>query len=396
MWYCMCVETTLNDILIHIRKYMKSKTRAEEMLRPLGITINGNQPWDIRVHDERLYDRVFGGGTLALGESYMDGWWDAEDLAACIARLTRNAPLSMLGVGLVGQIIKSKLLNLQSPSRAFQVGEHHYDLDNKLYQKMLDPRMVYSCAYWKNAATLAEAQEAKLDLTCRKIGLKKGDRVLDVGCGWGGFAQFASQKYGAHVVGLTVSKDQAAHVRRITDGLPVEVRLQDWRDIGNERFDHVVSVGMFEHVGPKNYRAYMQKIREVLKEDGLFLLHTIGHSKTTRALEPWFHKYIFPNGHLPSVAQIAAAFDRQWFGEPLFVLEDWHNFGVDYDRTLVEWYMNFDRAWPALKQKYDERFYRMWKYYLLTSAGMFRSRYINLWQIVLSPKGIVGGHTTVR
>ncbi len=375
---------------------MNSKERAEKLLSGFGIALNGNKPWDVRVHDERLYDRIFSGGTLALGESYMDGWWDAPDLAEFFTRLSRQAPLSMLGIGLAGQILKSKLFNLQSSSRAFQVAEHHYDLDNDLYKKMLDPRMVYSCGYWKDAKTLAEAQEAKFDLICRKCNIKKGDKVLDVGCGWGGFAAFAAEKYGAKVVGITVSKEQAAYARTRTHELPIEFRIQDWRELGGEMFDHVISIGMFEHVGPKNYRAYMQKVRDVLKEDGLFLLHTIGHSKTTRALEPWFHKYIFPNGHLPSAAQIAKAIDRKWFSEPLFVMEDWHNFGADYDRTLCAWFENFDRAWPELKMKYDERFYRMWKYYLLVSAGMFRARYLQLWQIVLSPKGVQGGYSPVR
>lgn len=375
---------------------MNAKQRAEELLKASGLTLNGPRPYDPHVRDERLFDRVLSGGSLALGESYMDGWWDVEDLAEFFARLMRNAPLSMLGIGIVGQILKSKILNLQSSRRAFEVGEKHYDLGNEFYEKMLDPRMVYSCGYWKDTETLASAQEAKLDLVCRKLRLKKGDKILDIGCGWGSFVQFAAEKYGVHAVGITVSKEQAEFARGRVGGLPVEIRLQDWRELRNEKFDHVISIGMFEHVGPKNYRAYMQKVRDVLKDDGLFLLHTIGHSKTTRNLEPWFHKYIFPNGHLPSAAQITASFDREWFGQSLFVLEDWHNFGADYDKTLLAWFENFDRAWPELKSKYDDRFYRMWKYYLLQSAGMFRARYIHLWQIMLSKKGVLGGYQPVR
>ncbi len=375
---------------------MNSKERAEAFLSKVGVAINGGKPWDIKVHDERLYDRVFGGGTLALGESYMDGWWDVEDLAEFFAKLSRNIPLSMLGVGIAGQILKSKILNLQSKHRAFQVGERHYDLGNELYEKMLDPRMVYSCAYWKDATTLAEAQSAKLDLMCRKLNVKKGDKILDIGCGWGSFSTFAAKKYGVEIVGVTVSKEQAKIAQESARGLPIEIRIQDWREIGDEKYDHVVSLAMFEAVGPKNYRAYMQKVRDVLKGDGLFLLHTIGHSKTTRNVEPWFHKYIFPNGHLPSAAQIAKAIDREWFGEPLFMIEDWHNFGADYDKTLSAWFENFDRAWPELKGKYDERFYRMWKYYLLVSAGMFRARYIHLWQIVFSKEGVAGGYQPIR
>jgi len=375
---------------------MKSKERAEKLLEKLGITINGSNPWDLKVHDERLYDRVFSGGSLAIGESYMDGWWDVDDLSEFFFRIFRNVPTDMLGVGIATQILKSKLLNLQDKTRAYEVGKKHYDAGNDLFEKMLGKRMVYSCGYWKNANNLDEAQENKLDLICKKIGLKNGDTVLDVGCGWGSFAQFAAEKYGAKVVGITISKEQAELARKRVAALPVEIRLQDWRSLGDEQFSHVVSIGMFEHVGPKNYREFMEKMRAVLSNDGLFLLHTIGHSKTTRNLEPWFSKYIFPNGHLPSMKQITTAIDREWFGESLFAVEDWHNFGANYDKTLSAWFANFEKAWPELKEKYDERFYRMYKYYLLVSAGMFRARYIHLWQIVLSKKGVVGGYEAVR
>ena len=349
------------------------------------------------MHDEKLYDRIFSGGTLAAGESYMDGWWDAEDLSEFFFRLLRSgAATKLMGIGIATQIIKSKLLNLQSSRRAFEVGEKHYDIGNDLYERMLDKRMIYSCGYWRDAKNLAEAQEAKLDLICRKIGLKKGDTVLDVGCGWGGFAKFAAERYGAKVVGITISKEQAAWAQAHTQGLDVEIRLQDWRELKEESFNHIVSIGMFEHVGPKNYRPFMEKMRELLSDDGFFLLHTIGHSVTTRNLDPWMDKYIFPNGHLPSMTLITKAVDRRLFGDAILVMEDWHNFGPDYDQTLTAWYNNFERAWPELKEKYGERFYRMWKYYLLSCAGAFRSRKIHLWQIVYSKHGIVGGYSSIR
>ena len=378
---------------------MKSRERAETLLAGAGITIDGNNSWDPQILNEGLFDRVFAGGTLALGESYMDGWWDVEDLSEFIFRLFRARSLISLlsGVGVVFQIARSKILNLQSSSRAFEVGKKHYDIGNDLYEKMLGPHLIYSCGYWKDAHTLAEAQEAKLDLICRKIGLKNGDTVLDIGCGWGGFAQFAAEKYGAKVVGITISKEQAEVARKRTAGLPVEIRLQDWRDLGNESFSHIVSVGMFEHVGPKNYREFMRKVSTILSDDGLFLLHTIGHSKVSRSLERWFNTYIFPNGHLPSITHISRATDRRnLFDKPILTMEDWHSFGADYDKTLTAWYTNFENAWPELKGKYGERFHRMWKYYLLVSAGMFRARYIHLWQIVYSKKGVVGGYTSVR
>lgn len=286
-------------------------------------------------------------------------------------------------------ILRAILLNPSGKARAFQVGERHYDLGNRLYRGMLDRRMVYSCGYWKNADNLDAAQEAKLDLICRKLGLKRGDRVLDVGCGWGSFAEYAAERYGVEVVGITVSKEQVVLGNESCRGLPVELRLLDYRDMEGE-FDHVVSIGMFEHVGLRNYRIYMEKVRQCLKDGGLFLLQTIGGNDSVTKLDPWFEKYIFPNSLIPSIRQISAA------AEGLFVMEDWHNFGADYDPTLMSWFRNFDRNWDSLSEIYDERFYRMWRYYLLSSAGTFRARCLQVWQIVFSKEGVRGGYLTVR
>jgi cyclopropane-fatty-acyl-phospholipid synthase len=367
---------------------MSSAQRAvEKLLRKAGIEPGK----DIVVHDERMYARVLAGGSLALGESYMDGWWDAPALDELMTKILkadlrkeiRTSP-SVLWAGL-----KARLFNRQSRARAFQVGEEHYDLGNDLYRAMLDKRMVYTCAYWKDAKDLDAAQEAKLDLVCRKIGLKAGDRVLDIGCGWGSFAKFAAEKYGATVVGITVSKEQAELARENCKGLPVEIRVQDYRDV-DEQFDHIISLGMFEHVGYKNYRTYFEMARRCLKDGGLFLLHSIGNFRTVRDNDPWIEKYIFPNGMLPSVAQIGKAIEN------LFIMEDWHNFGAYYDLTLMAWHANFEKAWPALKEKYGERFYRMWRYYLLACAATFRARQSQLWQVVLSKDGVPGGYQSVR
>lgn len=362
----------------------------ETLLARADITIDGTRPTDLVVHDERLFNRVLRYGTLGLGEAYMDGWWNVEQLDAFIAHVMKARLDQAIKRNLASVLafVRAFLLNLQSSSRAFRVGEVHYDLGNDLYEAMLDSRMVYTCGYWKDAKNLDEAQEAKLDLVCRKIGLKKGDRILDIGCGWGSFAKFAAEKYGVSVVGITVSKEQAELARESCAGLPVEIRVQDYRDV-TDRFDHVVSLGMFEHVGVKNYRAYFEVAERCLKPGGLFLLHTIGYKKSQRNSDPWIEKYIFPGGMLPSVAQIGKAI------EDLFIVEDWHNFGADYDKTLMAWFKNFDAAWPALKEKYGDRFYRMWKYYLLTCAGSFRARETQLWQIVLS-RGVPGGYESVR
>lgn len=379
---------------------MDSKKRTQELLSKVGITVNGPNPWDPRVHDERIYDRFFREGTVAVGDSYMDSWWDVDDLPEMIARAMRSrAGAAMFAMPLrhaVPLFVKSRVFNLQNAGRAFQVGEKHYDIGNDLYLRMLDPTMTYTCGYWKDANTLEEAQLAKLDLICRKIGLKAGDRVLDIGCGWGSFLIYAAQKYGAHGVGLTISKEQAALARERAKGLPIEIHVQDYRTHSDGPYDHIVSIGMFEHVGYKNYRTYMETVRNLLKDDGLFLLHTIGSGKTTWRAEPWLEKHIFPNGYIPSASQITHSIDHSWRNEALFAIEDWHTFGADYDRTLIEWFKNFDAAWPELTNTYDERFYRMWKFYLLSCAGGFRSRRKHLWQIVLSPHGVAGGYRSVR
>ncbi|MDH7528362.1 MAG: cyclopropane fatty acyl phospholipid synthase, partial [Ignavibacteria bacterium] len=254
---------------------------------------------------------------------------------------------------------------------------------------MLDKRMNYSCAYWKDATNLDEAQENKLELICKKLYLKPGMRVLDIGCGWGAFAKYAAEKYGVEVVGITVSKEQLKLAKELCDGLPVEIRLQDYREV-NEKFDRIVSIGMFEHVGYKNYREYFKIAAKNLKDDGIFLLHTIGSNISTKSTDAWTHKYIFPNGMLPSLAQISKTVEN------LFVIEDVHNFGADYDKTLMAWYNNFKNNWHKLKDKYGERFYRMWEYFLLSCAGAFRARKNQLWQIVLSKKGILGGYSSIR
>ncbi len=369
----------------------RAKATIERLLEGTNIKINGDRPWDIRVHDERTYGAVLWGGSLALGETYMAGWWDCDQIDELITRIFRADFVHKFRFtpGNVTLFLSASLGNLVSRSRAFQIGERHYDAGNDLFQGMLDRRMVYTCGYWKEAKTLDEAQEAKLDLVCRKINLKPGQKVLDIGCGWGSFGKFAAEKYGAEVVGVTVSEEQLRLGRELCKGLPVELRLEDYRDVKGS-YDHIVSLGMFEHVGYKNYRMYMRIVRDHLKDSGLFLLQTIGGNRSVRHGDPWFNKYIFPNGMIPSVTQIGKA------TESIFVMEDWHNFGPDYDLTTRAWEENFEKHWPELCQKYSERFRRMWRYYLRSSSGLFRARHLELWQIVFSKKGVPGGYLPVR
>ena len=371
---------------------MNSKDKAQEILALGGITINGVHPFDIQVHDERLYDRVFSGGTLAFGEAYMDGWWDVEKLDDFFYRILKvHLDKKVKPFSLFFHSLKSKIINLQSRGRAVQVAEEHYDLGNDLYRHMLDERtMSYTCGYWKDGVTtLDDAQEAKIDLLCKKIGLKKGDHVLDIGCGFGGFAKHAAEKYGARVTGVSLSKEQIRIAKERTRELPVEIRFEDYRDVQG-KFDHVVSIEMIEAVGYKNFRTYFEKAHSVLKEGGFFGLQMIGSDKSTTTNEPWYEKYIFKNGMLPSIKQLGESVEN------LFVIEDCHNFSAYYDLTLMSWFKNFDSAWPELKAKYSKRFYRMWKYYLLQTAGSFRSRNIQLYQVVLSKGGMEGGYQSFR
>ncbi len=355
------------------------------------VEVGGNRPWDITIHNEAFYDKVFLKGSLGLGEAYMDGWWDSSDVDQFIYQLLSShlENYAALPISAVWTYFKSYLLNLQSKLGSKKVIDQHYQLGNDLYQEMLDPLMVYSCGYWNKAHSLNEAQCAKFDLICRKLKLERGMKVLDIGCGWGGFEKFAAENYGVSVLGVTLSENQASYGQQLCTGLPVEIQLKDYRELKGS-FDRIVSIGMFEHVGRKNYQNFMKIAKSCLKPDGLFLLHTIGRNTSGSLTDPWIHKYIFPNSLLPSVTQIGSAIENH------FVMEDWHNFGTDYDKTLLAWFSKFNASWPKLKDKYDMRFYRMWKYYLLSCAGAFRSRKIQLWQIVLSKHGILGGYQSVR
>jgi len=374
----------------HAMGDQNAKRIIHEILDSAGIGTSGDQPCDLRIKDERFYRRVLSDGALGLGESYMDGWWDCEKLDEFFCQVLKSdAEEKVKNWKIAFHALRAKVLNIGNKSRAFAVGERHYDLGNELYRSMLDKRMVYSCGYWNGAKNLDEAQEAKLDLVCRKIGIRPGDRVLDIGCGWGGFAKYAAEAYGAHVVGVTVSREQVSLGREMCQGLPVELRLQDFRDI-NEKFDHVVSIGMFEHVGHKNYRAYMAIVHRCLNDGGSFLLHTIGNNVAQVTTSQWLGKYIFPNSVIPSMSQISAA------AEGFFVTEDIHNIAKDYDPTLRSWFDNFNRSWNKLRGRYGDRFFRMWKYYLLSSAGSFKGRHQQVWQIVFSKNGSPGGYRAVR
>ena len=349
-----------------------------------GIELNGSQPGDLRVLDSRLYRRLALNGTLGFGNAYLDGWFECDQMdiffhkicrhMARRGQLTPNSATNYL------RHLATRIYNMQSRGRAFMVARKHYNLGNELFSRMLDSGMNYSCGYWKEAKDLEEAQQAKLRLVFDKLRLEPGMKLLDIGMGWGGAAKFAVEHYGVEVTGVTVSQEQFDYVKKDTQGMPITPLLKDYRDIEGH-YDRVYSIGMFEHVGARNYHNYLRVVRQVMEEDGLFLLHTIGGNFAATGTDSWIAHHIFPNGCIPSPKQLSKAIERN------FIIEDLQNFGPDYDRTLMAWYHNVETHLEHILSLYDERFWRMWRYYLMCCAGAFRARRLQLWQLVLSPLG---------
>ena len=375
----------------------KLKENIQSLINPAGIKINGSDPCDIKVQNDDLYERVIKNGALGLGEAYMGGWWDCDQLDEFVYRIIAAGLEHSVksNYKILLKIIIIQLFNPQTIKRSKKVAKQHYDLGNDLYNKMLGRTMSYTCGYFNNTDSLDEAQDKKHDLICRKIGLKPGDKVLELGCGFGSFAYYAASHYGANITAVNISTEQIKYAQQLCGSLPVKIIQADYRNQSlynpsNQQFDHVVSIGLCEHVGHKNYRKLMQIAENQLKDEGFFLLHTIGANRTWLKTNAWITKYIFPNGMIPSIEQLGAAMGN------LFVMEDWHNFGGDYEKTLKSWHANFINSWSEISDKYGERFFRMWNYYLLSCAGSFRARNMQLWQLVLSKKGISGKYRIIR
>lgn len=354
-----------------------AKATVKSLLKSAGITINGNKSYDIKVYNEDFYKRVLSKRELGMGESYMDGWWDCPRLDQMLTRILSTDIRSQIKITplMVINYLTATVINKQGKVRAKRNASFHYNIGNDLYSRMLGKRMVYSCGYWKTAKNLDQAQTDKLDLICRKLQLKKGMTLLDIGCGWGGLAEYAATKYGAIVTGISPALEQVKLARARTKGLKVKIFQKDYRDIKGT-YDRIVSVGMLEHVGPKNYKDFFNICKEHLADNGLMLHHTIGSNNSTNSINTWTDKYIFPGGVLPSIAQIAKAVEKR------LIIEDIQNFGPYYDKTLMAWHDNFTKSYKEIKDNYDQRFYRMWNFYLLSSAAAFRARHIQLFQIV--------------
>lgn len=370
---------------------------VESTLNEMGVKLNGSSPSDIQMHDRRFLDKVLTQQSIGAGESYMDGWWDCEKLDELFFKVCRHEDYTKLYSKWKLALIKANnaLINQQSRSKSEAVAKKHYNVGNTLFELMLGKSMAYTCSYWKDATSLDEAQFAKYDLVCKKLYLKPGDTVLELGCGWGGLAKFMAEKYGCEVVACDIGVEPAHYAKELNKNLPVTIYRSDYRDVDvynpkQVKFDKIVSVGVLEHVGYKNYKQLLHIARSFIKKDGIFLLHSIGANESKNYCDPWIDKYIFPHGMLPSLKQLGEAFEGK------FIVEDHQNFGAYYDKTLMGWHKNLNENWPKLKSNYDERFLRMMNYYLLSCAGAFRARSMQLWQFVLTPKGMLNGYVSVR
>ncbi|MEM7778157.1 MAG: cyclopropane fatty acyl phospholipid synthase [Pseudomonadota bacterium] len=380
---------------------MRGQATVEEICSTAGISIDQHRPWDLRVHNADFYDRVLADGSLGLGEAYMLGWWDADDLFGFFERLLsagRTSDRKNIGWRTTFAFLKARLVNVQTKSQARTLADAHYNLSNELFERMLGPSMAYSCGYWTGASDLDDAQFAKYDMICRKLQLEPGERLLDIGCGWGGFARYAARNYDVEVIGLTISSEQAAYARALCAGLPIEINCCDYREF-DQRYhdgsiDKVASIGMIEHVGYRNYRKMFEVVCGALRPRGLFLLHNIGSAVSTEVGDPWLNTYIFPGGVLPSMKQLSEAAER------LFILQDVQNIGVHYTPTLRAWHENFEAYWSSDDRTEDrpqvwgscEVFYRMWRYYLLCCAAEFRTGGSQVWQSVYAKGHLDDGY----
>jgi cyclopropane-fatty-acyl-phospholipid synthase len=366
------------------------KAIVEEILDAAEIEINGSAQDSIQIHNPNFYKRVVQFRELGLGESYMDGWWECQAMDQMLTKLLNSDVHKRLklSIPILWHFAKSILLNRQTLTKAAANAKFHYNIGNDLYERMLDREMVYSCAYWDGSPDLEAAQIAKMDLICRKLKLEPGMKLLDIGSGWGGFLRYTVKNYGVVGTGISPADQQIILAKEKSRGLNIEFQQLDYRKLTG-KFDRIVSIGMMEHVGPKNYKTFFQKCEDLLEPNGMMLHHTITANTPTNSTNPFFDKYIFAGGILPSLTGLARS------SEGKFIIEDVHNFGPDYDKTLMQWYKNINAKWSEIPQ-YDLRFRKMWNFYLLASAAAFRSRSIQLLQAVFRPPHAAGKYLSVR
>ena len=349
----------------------------------------GHPAFHVHITNPALVRRLVSNPELALGQGYMDGDLvvDGDDLYGFMECILKNLPENRAPkwtdpVGIAHQALR-RAQQFNPVSRSHRNVKHHYDLSEDLYTKFLDADRQYSCAYFHNPDdTLEQAQVQKKAHIAAKLLLEPGMRVLDIGCGWGGLALTLARDYGVSVVGVTLSKEQHAYAisRAEREGLSdrVSFRLVDYRQV-NGQFDRIVSVGMFEHVGVPQYRTYFRTIHNLLAEDGVALVHSIGRAAAPGNTNPWIQKYIFPGGYTPALSEAMAAVER----ENLWPT-DIESLRLHYAQTLRHWRMRFLDHLGEVESLYDARFCRMWRYYLVASELSFRIGRQLVFQIQLS------------
>lgn len=377
------------------------KSHVISFLEKAGIAIGGPNDFDIHVNDDRFYEMFFKDRTVGAGEAYTEGFWDVKDLKLLAEKIFLSGKLDHQ-YGFLNNLIY-QLNKAQGKLKALFDIKKTYDHNIELYRAMLDKRLLYTCAYWNNidysVANLDLAQEQKLELVCQKLGLHqqpKGQSILDYGCGFAGFAKYAHEKYGAKVVGITISKLQYKVAKEICKGLPIEIRFQDYRDIPKgELYDHLVALGIIEHITVKNAREFILNAKSHLKnekyQDNRFVLHGMFTNGTEHRIDPWMEKYIFPGAEIFTFKHL---FDMI---HGVFYCQDFHPFGPDYSLTADAWYqrleMNYGNLLPS---EQNNEFMRTFEFYLKTASASFLTQRNNLMQMVLTHGPVINGLEPVR
>lgn len=360
----------------HDSQYLMGKAFLEQA----DIQVEGSRPWDIKICHPGFFKCIMQQGLLGLGESYMDGWWECERLDIFVYKFLSGQLDEALPTHLhdILKFFSAKLLSIRSDENNSKRGHNDYEIGDDIFAIMLDSYMQYSCGCWRQATCLNEAQTAKLDMMCEKLQLTPGMRVLDIGCGWGGTAEYMARHYDVYVEGITDSTEQQKIAQARCEGLNVTIMLGDFRDPLDDQFDRIIALGTLQNIGLKSYKTFFEWVASCLRPDGFFLLQSIGSGQLVNHIGPWINKYIFPGGCLPSGEQIIHS------TQPYLHIEDWINLGEDYDKTFMAWEKRINTAWPELRHHYSPKFKRMLDYYLCSCAGFLRARKLNMWEVVFS------------
>jgi cyclopropane-fatty-acyl-phospholipid synthase len=356
---------------------------------------------DITVHDDSFYNDLLKYKTLGFGESFMSAKIETPNLESLCIKLQRLNVLSIMDYlkilsfwnylylifyvfWKIYNFILFNITNFNTILRSKKVAKVHYNLPDVLYTHMLDPTMLYSCGYFKDTNNLETAQTQKADLIITKLHISDGDEILEIGCGWGFIAaRIANANRNVNVTAITISSEQIKYCNQKYKLPNLRFILIDYRQIPENSFNKIYSVGMFEHVGAKNYKDFFNITYKLLKDDGIMLLHTICKSKYNPISDPWFEKYIFPGGYLPSVAEISRNIELTNYS-----FADLQEFGYYYATTLQCWLDNFENTYSQFSHLFDDKFKRMWKLYLIFSKVGFNSGHIKLHQFVFTKSAV--------